>query len=101
MVFCILRMFRRSVYLSRRSLSQRALLSSVSKCRKMLEPVSVISNNQKRTISTTRAVMLPPHELVMLPALSPTMETGTIKQWEVRNKHSMHFVRKNPYVLQR
>jgi len=27
--------------------------------------------------------MLPEHEMIVLPALSPTMETGTIKQWEV------------------
>jgi len=27
--------------------------------------------------------MLPAHEIIVLPALSPTMETGTIKQWEV------------------
>merc|ERR1719443_2566289 len=28
--------------------------------------------------------MLPSHEMVPLPALSPTMEVGTIKSWEVK-----------------
>ncbi|CAM9933057.1 unnamed protein product, partial [Phaeothamnion confervicola] len=29
--------------------------------------------------------MLPPHEVVGLPALSPTMETGTITEWKVKD----------------
>ena len=41
---------------------------------------------QKRNLSTTGARALPSHELVPLPALSPTMETGTIKQWEVKKQ---------------
>lgn len=37
-----------------------------------------------RTLSATNKVMLPSHETVPLPALSPTMEVGTIKSWEVK-----------------
>ena len=36
-----------------------------------------------RTMSVTSRTLLPAHEVVVLPALSPTMEVGTIKSWEV------------------
>ena len=46
-----------------------------------------------RTLSVTNKVMLPSHEMVPLPALSPTMEVGTIKSWEVRNhKHLFNLI---------
>ena len=46
-----------------------------------------------RTLSVTNKVMLPSHEMVPLPALSPTMEVGTIKSWEVRNHKHLFNVR--------
>ena len=46
-----------------------------------------------RTLSVTNKVMLPSHEMVPLPALSPTMEVGTIKSWEVRDhKHLFNLI---------
>merc|ERR1712168_1072030 len=35
-------------------------------------------------MSVTSRTLLPDHEVVVLPALSPTMEVGTIKSWEVK-----------------
>ena len=33
--------------------------------------------------TTRRRLALPPHNVVSVPALSPTMETGTIARWHV------------------
>lgn len=78
------RMLRRGILCTRRSLGQRALLSSAARRLRLTNATSSSAKNvASRSLSVTSARMLPPHELITLPALSPTMETGTIKQWEV------------------
>ena len=78
-------MIRRGLIVSRRSVAQRALFAA-SKSAFSLKSTKSAANGAKRAFSMTSARMLPTHELVNLPALSPTMETGTIKQWEVSHK---------------
>ncbi|XP_045573464.1 dihydrolipoyllysine-residue acetyltransferase component of pyruvate dehydrogenase complex, mitochondrial [Salmo salar] len=46
-------------------------------CRALLQPPQPIMGAQ-----TQRFYSLPPHQKVELPALSPTMQTGTIARWE-------------------
>uniref|UniRef100_A0A673XC93 Acetyltransferase component of pyruvate dehydrogenase complex n=1 Tax=Salmo trutta TaxID=8032 RepID=A0A673XC93_SALTR len=49
----------------------------VSTCRALLQPPQPTMGAQ-----TQRFYSLPPHQKVELPALSPTMQTGTIARWE-------------------
>ena len=66
------RMIRRGLISARRLAVRRALFAQPK-----VTPVLA------RSMSVTPRVQLPSHELVPLPALSPTMEVGTIKSWEV------------------
>mmetsp|Transcript_16942 Transcript_16942/g.22014 ORF Transcript_16942/g.22014 Transcript_16942/m.22014 type:complete len:502 (+) Transcript_16942:118-1623(+) len=64
-----------------RSFSQLALLHTVKK-----SPLHLHSENQSSAFNSKRCnsrsfSSLPSHELVGLPALSPTMEQGTISSW--------------------
>jgi len=74
------RMLRRGFAASRRSAGSRAL-NIVQRFRTLGAPKW--ETVPKRCLSVTMSRMLPEHEMIVLPALSPTMETGTIKQWEV------------------
>ena len=67
-------MIRRGLVQARRLAVRRALFAQ--------PPVTgrVVS---RRQLSLSGRQQLPAHELVPLPALSPTMEVGTIKSWEV------------------
>ena len=67
-------MIRRGLTISARRLAVR---------RALFAPVQQRVVNPVRALSVTARVNLPSHELVPLPALSPTMEVGTIKSWEV------------------
>ena len=67
-------MIRRGLTISARRLAVR---------RALFAPVQQRVVNPVRALSVTPRVNLPSHELVPLPALSPTMEVGTIKSWEV------------------
>jgi len=77
-------MFRRGI----QSSGRRALSSSRLAVGRCLRAKTVYSGGNRmatiRTLSVTNKVMLPSHEMVPLPALSPTMEVGTIKSWEVK-----------------
>ena len=73
-------MIRRGLISARRLAVRRALFAQPK-----IVPVLA------RSMSVTTRVQLPSHELVPLPALSPTMEVGTIKSWEVRNKNYFIF----------
>jgi len=68
-------MIRRGLTISARRLAVR---------RALFAPVQQRVVNPVRALSVTPRVNLPSHELVPLPALSPTMEVGTIKSWEVK-----------------
>ena len=86
-------MFRRGI----QSSGRRALSSSRLAVGRCLRAKTVYSGGNRmatiRTLSVTNKVMLPSHEMVPLPALSPTMEVGTIKSWEVRNhKHLFNLI---------
>ena len=70
----LFRMIRRGLTISARRLAVR---------RALFAPVQQRVVNPLRALSVTPRVNLPSHELVPLPALSPTMEVGTIKSWEV------------------
>ena len=65
-------MIRRGLLQARRLAVRRALFAPVATGRVM---------SRQMSLSTRRR--LPAHELIPLPALSPTMEVGTIKSWEV------------------
>jgi hypothetical protein len=42
---------------------------------------------QARWLKNARTFMMaayPPHEILMMPALSPTMEEGTIASWDIQ-----------------
>jgi len=66
-------MIRRGLLQARRLAVRRALFAPVATGRVM---------SRQMSLSTRRR--LPAHELIPLPALSPTMEVGTIKSWEVK-----------------